>query len=58
MAKKDTNKSRISISQDQLTDMIRKKAHELYEKSGKKPGRDMENWLEAEKIIKRNIGSV
>ena len=42
-----------SIPQDQLTDMIRKKAYELYEKRGKKSGQDMNNWLEAERIIRQ-----
>jgi len=59
MAKKSTNKtssnSKMSISQGQLTDMIRKKACELYEQSGKKQGRDMDNWLEAERIIKQRV---
>lgn len=34
-----------------LHDEIAKVAHELYEKSGRMPGRDLENWLEAEKIV-------
>ncbi len=34
-----------------LHDEIAKVAHELYEKSGRVPGRDLENWLEAEKIV-------
>jgi len=55
MAKKSTNKIEASIPQDQLTDMIRKKAYELYEKKGKKQGRDMDNWLEAERMIKQKI---
>ena len=55
MAKKSTNKIETSIPQDQLTNMIRKKAYELYEKRGKRQGRDMDNWLEAERIIKNKI---
>ena len=59
MAKKSTNNassgSGISIPQDQLSDMIRKKAYELYAKRGKKPGHDMDNWLEAERMIKQKI---
>jgi len=59
MARWSTNKvssnSSTSIPQDQLTDMIRKKAYELYEKRGKKSGQDMNNWLEAERIIKQKI---
>ena len=39
MARKNTNNSSTSIPQDQLTDMIRKKAYEFYEKRGKKSQR-------------------
>ncbi|MFH0764329.1 MAG: DUF2934 domain-containing protein [Candidatus Omnitrophota bacterium] len=45
--------SKASVSSSQITDMIRKKAYELYEKRGRKPGRTMEDWLEAERIIKK-----
>lgn len=34
---------------------IRKKAYELWEKDGHKPGRDMEHWLIAEKTVHANI---
>lgn len=34
-----------------LHDEIAKVAHELYEKSGRIGGRDMENWIEAERIV-------
>lgn len=40
-----------------LHEEIAKTAFELYEKSGRMDGRDMENWLEAEKIVKaRRLG--
>ena len=39
-------------TQEQLNEEIRKKAQELYEKSGRIPGRDLDNWLEAERIVK------
>jgi len=59
MARWSTNKassnSSTAIPQDQLTDMIRKKAYELYEKRGKKSGQDMNNWLEAERIVKQKV---
>ncbi len=32
-------------------DEIAKVAHDLYEKSGRIHGRDMQNWLEAERIV-------
>jgi hypothetical protein len=35
-----------------LSEEIAKVAHELYEKSGWMPGRDFENWLEAERIVR------
>lgn len=41
------------VMQEQLYEAIRKKARELYEKSGRKPNRDLDNWLEAERIVKK-----
>ncbi len=38
-----------------LHDEIARIAHELYEKSGWIPGRDLENWIEAEKIVKSSL---
>lgn len=35
-----------------LTDCIRVKAKELWEKDGCKQGQDLDYWLEAEKIVK------
>lgn len=35
-----------------LYDEIAEAAFELYEKSGRIDGRDMENWVEAERIVK------
>lgn len=54
MAKTVMNKARSSsvTQQESLTEAIRNKAQELFEKNGRKPGRDLENWLEAERIIK------
>jgi hypothetical protein len=34
---------------------IRKKAYELWEKDGRKSGREMEHWLMAEKTVHANI---
>jgi hypothetical protein len=34
-----------------INDEIAKVAHELYEKGGRVYGRDVQNWLEAEKIV-------
>jgi len=35
-----------------LTNLIREKAKELWEKDGRKQGRDTDYWLQAEKIVK------
>jgi len=47
--------SKSSANQGQLTDMIRKKAYELYEKRGRKPGNSLSDWLEAERIVKQKM---
>ena len=36
----------------ELTNPIKEKAKELWEKDGYKQGRDLEYWLQAERIIK------
>lgn len=36
----------------ELINPIKEKAKELWEKDGCKPGRDLEYWLKAEKIVK------
>jgi len=44
MAKKYSNKD--------LTECIKVKAKELWEKDGCKQGRDLDYWLQAEKVVK------
>lgn len=41
---------------DRLKDLheaIRRRAEEIYERSGRVPGRDMENWTQAEQEVRR-----
>ena len=55
MAKASSKKSAVSTTsccQTNMSDLVAKKAYDLYVKSGRKPGRDVENWLKAEKIVK------
>jgi len=54
MAKISTKKSASTTccSQKDISDLIAKKAQDLYTKSGCKAGRDLDNWLKAEKIVK------
>jgi len=44
-----------TMTKDQLNAEIKKKAQELYEKRGRKPGHDLENWLEAERTVKASL---
>ena len=44
-----------TMSQEDISALVGKKAQEIYEKSGRKPGNDLRNWLEAEKIIRGKL---
>lgn len=48
-----TGSSGTTMGQDKAGEMIRKKAYELYEKRGKKSDHAMDDWLEAERIVKQ-----
>ena len=41
-----------SMSTEDLNKLVGKKAYELYEKRGRKPGHSFNDWLEAERIVK------
>ena len=49
MARKDILKE--SQKSEKVMETIKKKAYEIYEKNGRKTGRDLNNWLEAEAIV-------
>ena len=58
MAKKSLKLEKSSnsiMSQENISALVGKKAQEIYEKSGRKPGNDLQNWLEAEKIVRAKI---
>lgn len=60
MAKKIVNvKPGIAGNADEgsMQEKIRVKAYELYEKSGRNHGRDMEHWFKAEAIVKFGKGA-
>lgn len=48
-----TNPNSSTGTSSNLTDAIRKKAYELYQKRGCKAGHSMDDWLEAERIVKQ-----
>jgi len=44
-----------TMSKEDVNVLIAKKAYELYEKRGRKTGHAIDDWLEAERIIKGKI---
>ncbi len=40
------------LSGAEFTARVQKKAKELWERNGRAQGKDLENWLEAEKLVK------
>ena len=58
MAKKSLKLEKSSnptMSQEDISVLVGKKAQEIYEKSGRKPGNDLQNWLDAEKVIRGKL---
>ena len=47
--------SNMAVSNKDINEAIRKKAYELYEKRGKKANQNINDWLEAEKIVKADL---
>ena len=45
-------RKKASNNNQQIQEEIAKKAYELYEESGRQDGRDVDHWLEAEKLLK------
>jgi DUF2934 family protein len=45
------NSKNIEIDKKTPRQMIEKKAYEIYEKRGREHGKDLDDWLEAEKIV-------
>lgn len=35
-----------------VREMIERRAYEIYEQRGREPGKELDDWLEAEKIVK------
>jgi len=41
------------LNQEQLNGKIREVAQKLYEKRGRVPGHELDDWLEAERLVKK-----
>ena len=46
-----------SMTKEDICKLVEKKAYELYDKRGRKPGHSMDDWLEAERIVKGKLSS-
>ena len=46
-----TNNFKNPLNEDKMMDEVRRVAFELYEKSGRIQGHELDNWLKAEKIV-------
>ncbi len=44
-----------NVTPEQRRELITKKAYELFVKKGSKPGHELDDWLEAEKIVDREL---
>ena len=44
------------VSREEFMQLVQKKSYELYEKRGCKPGNDLEDWLNAERLVKEDRG--
>jgi len=44
------------VSREEFMQLVQKKAYEIYEKRGGQPGNDLEDWLNAEKLVKEDLG--
>lgn len=50
--------SKQNLSQEQLNKKISKVAYSLYEKRNHMPGNEVNDWLEAEKLVKQKLNSI
>ena len=44
-----------TMTKEDITKLVEKKAYELYDKRGRKSGHSMDDWLEADRIIKGKL---
>ena len=44
------------VSREEFMQLVQKKAYELYEERGCQSGNDLEDWLNAERLVKEDLG--
>jgi hypothetical protein len=45
----------VSVGNSARDDVIRRRAYEIYREGGEQPGRELDDWLQAERELKRGI---
>lgn len=45
------------VSREEFMQLVQKKAYEIYEKRGCQSGNDLEDWLNAERLVKKDLES-
>jgi DUF2934 family protein len=48
-------RKKTDLDEKTFHEMIEKKAYEIHEKRGRQHGKDLDDWLEAEKIVKGEL---
>ena len=48
--------STLNVSNDKVFEMIRQRAYDMYCKRGRTNGNDFNDWVEAEKQVKKELG--
>lgn len=48
--------SSAKVDPNELIARIQQRAYELFEKGGCQPGHDLDNWLKAERQVKKELG--
>ena len=43
------------VSREEFMQLVQKKAYEIYEKRGCQSGNDLEDWLDAERLVKEDL---
>jgi DUF2934 family protein len=49
--KPKTPRGKGKVDEQLIREMIERKAYEIYEQRSREPGKELEHWLEAEKIV-------
>jgi hypothetical protein len=44
------------VSKEEFMQLVQKKAYDIYEERGYRAGNDLEDWLNAERLVKEELG--